>query len=588
MLYPLSYEGGTQKTSAAVLGGRTGMNRLRALQGWSVASPERHPTSTDAERNPVIRDQLVDALRAALVALEVEPLPETINLERPARREHGDWSSNVALATARKAGRNPRELARDLADHLGAEGRRPPHVTAVEIAGPGFVNFRLADSWLHDVLTAVVGQGTAGYARHALGEGTTYNVEWVSANPTGPLHVGHGRNAAYGDSVVRLLQRTGHTVIRECYLNDRGTQMQHYVDSLLARKKGEDPPADGYHGEYIAEWAGEMPDDADPLEWGEARAVRDQLEVLGRMGVAFDVWFSERSLVEDGRVDETLADLRARDVAYDADGAVWLRSSVYGDDKDRVLVKTDGEYTYLLPDIAYHRDKFGRADRLIDVWGADHHGYVHRMKAAVQALGHRPDDLQVEVIQMVKLLRDGEEVRLSKRAGDIIELRDLIDEVGPDAARLTFLLQGIETAQTFDIDVVTSQAMDNPVFYVQMAYARIRSIKRKADELGVTRQPLEQTDLGRLGDERELDILRALSELPDVVLTAAADRAPHRIATWVRQLAGAFHGFYHDCYVISDQTPPELTQARLWLVEAAEIGLAIGLDLLGVSAPESM
>jgi len=535
----------------------------------------------------VIRDQLVDAVRATLVALEVEPLPETINLERPARREHGDWSSNVALATAKKAGRNPRELAQQLADALNADP--PTHVASVEIAGPGFVNFRLHDSWLHEVLTQVVSQGVDGYARHATGEGTSVNVEWVSANPTGPLHVGHGRNASYGDSVVRLLERIGHTVTREFYLNDRGTQMQNYVSSLLARKQGEEPPEDGYHGQYIIDWAKELPDDADPLEWGEARAIEDHRQVLSAMHITFDVWFSERSLVDSGAVEAALEDLRARHMAYEQDGATWFRTTTFGDDKDRVLIKSDGEFTYMLPDIAYHRDKYERGfDLLIDVWGADHHGYVPRMKAAVEALGHDPGTFQVELTQLVKLVRSGEEVKLSKRAGDIIELRELIDEVGADAARLTFLLQSIDTSQTFDIDVVKSQAMENPVFYVQMAYARIRSIKRKADELGVTRVDREQADLSLLVEDRELDILRALSELPDTVLVAANDRAPHRITTWVRELAGAFHGFYHDCYVISDQTPPELTQARLWLVEAAEIGLAIGLDLLGVSAPESM
>jgi arginyl-tRNA synthetase len=535
----------------------------------------------------VIRDQLVEALRGALVALSVEPLPATVSLERPARREHGDWSSNVALVTAKAAGRNPRELAQQLADHLTASP--PAHVLAVEVAGPGFVNFRLADSWLHDVLTAVVTEGVDGFARSDVGTGTTVDVEWVSANPTGPLHVGHGRNAAYGDSVVRLLERTGHTVTREFYLNDRGTQMQKYADSLLARKQGAEPPEDGYHGQYVRDWAAEMPDDADPLTWGEARAIEDHRQVLALMDITFDVWFSERSLVEAGAVQETLADLRARDMAYDHDGAVWLRSTSYGDDKDRVLVKSDGEFTYLLPDVAYHRDKFGRGfTLLIDVWGADHHGYVARMKAAVQALGHDPDELEVALTQLVSLQRGGVEVRLSKRTGEIIELRELIEEVGADAARLTFLLQSIDTSQTFDIEVVKRQAMDNPVYYVQMGYARIRSIKRRADEAALVRAPLADVDLGLLTHERELDVLRSLSELPEVVALAAKERAPHKITTWVRELAGAFHGFYHDCYVISDETPPSLTQARLWLVEAAEVGLAIGLDLLGVSAPESM
>jgi arginyl-tRNA synthetase len=535
----------------------------------------------------VIRDQLSDALRAALVALAVDPLPESINLERPARREHGDWSSNVALATAKKAGRNPRELAQQLADHLNAN--LPAHVTAVEIAGPGFVNFRLADSWLHDVLADVLTAGVDGYARSDVGAGTKVDVEWVSANPTGPLHVGHGRNASFGDSVVRLLERCGYEVTREYYLNDRGTQMQKFVDSLLARQRGEDPPEGGYFGEYVVEWAKELPADTDPLEWGEARAIQDHREVLESLHIGFDVWFSERSLIENEKVQATLADLRARDMAFDEDGAVWLRSTAFGDDKDRVLVKSDGEFTYLLPDIAYHRDKFERGfDLLIDVWGADHHGYVPRMKAAVQALGHDPDELEVELTQLVKLQRSGNEVRLSKRTGDIIELREVVDEVGPDAARLTFLLQSIDTSQTFDIDVVKSQAMDNPVFYVQMAHARIRSIERVAGERGVERLPLADVDTSLLVHERELEVLRVLSELPDLVLLAMRERAPHKVSTWVRELAGAVHGFYHDCYVLGEGIAPELTQARLWLVEAAAIGLAIGLDLLGVSAPESM
>ncbi len=535
----------------------------------------------------MIRDQLTDAIRAALVALDVEPLPETINLERPARREHGDWSSNVALATAKNAGRNPRELAQQLADHLAATP--PAHVTAVEIAGPGFVNFRLAESWLHAVLDDVIGAGADGYARHAVGAGTTVTVEWVSANPTGPLHVGHGRNAAYGDSVGRLLDRWGYDVTREYYLNDRGTQMQKYVDSLLARARGDEPPEGGYFGQYIIDWAAELPADVDPREWAEARAIESHRRVLGAMNITFDTWFSERSLVDRGAVEATLGDLRDRDMAYDGDGAVWLRSTTYGDDKDRVLVKSDGEFTYLLPDIAYHRDKFERgADLLIDIWGADHHGYVQRLRAATMALGRAAEDLEVELTQLVKLVRNGEEVKISKRTGDIIELQEVVDEVGADSARLTFLLQSVDTSQTFDIDVVKSQAMENPVFYVQMAHARIRSIGRVAAERGVERIAYREVDTSLLVHERELAVLRSLSELPELVLLANAERAPHKISTWVRELAGAVHGFYHDCYVLGDGIAPDLTQARLWLVEAAEIGLVIGLDLLGVSAPESM
>jgi arginyl-tRNA synthetase len=535
----------------------------------------------------VIRDQLAAALRAALSTLEVLPLPETINLERPARREHGDWSSNVALAAAKKAGWNPRELAGKVAEILNAD--LPPHVTSVEIAGPGFVNFRLADSWLHDVLAEVLDQGTDRYARAEVGTGTSVMVEFVSANPTGPLHAGHGRGAAYGDSLARILERVGYAVSRENYLNDRGTQMQLFAASLAARKNHEALPEGGYKGEYIEQWAAEIPEGADILEWGEARAVEDHRKTLGRMNVHFDTWFSERSMVESGAIAVTLADLRERGVVYDDDGAVWLRSTVYGDDKDRVLVKSDGEFTYLLPDIAYHRDKFARGfDLLIDVWGADHHGYVPRMKAAMQALGHDPAELDFAIIQLVNLLKGGEPVRFSKRAGDIVELADVLDEVGPDAARLTYLLQSIDSTQTFDYDLVTSQANDNPVFYVQMGYARIQSIFRVAAERGVDRLPLAEVDLSLLTHERELDVLRALSELPDTVVTAAADRAPHRITTWVRELAGAVHGFYHDCYVMGEGVSPELTQARLQLVEGASVGLAIGLDLLGVSAPDQM
>jgi arginyl-tRNA synthetase len=535
----------------------------------------------------VIRDQLAQALRTVLATLEVDPLPDEIQLERPARREHGDWSSNVALAAAKKAGWKPRDLAQAIAERLDAD--KPVHVEQIEIAGPGFVNFRLAPTWLHDVLRQVIDEGFDRYARHDLGTGRRVNLEFVSANPTGPVHAGHGRGAAYGDSLARVLARCGYDVAREYYLNDRGTQMYLYAQSLAARQKGEEVPEGGYQGEYVVEWASEMPAGVDTLEWGEARAVQDHREVLAAMHVDFDTWFSERSMVDSGAILQTLADLEKHGVIYESEGATWLRSTDYGDDKDRVLVKSDGEYTYLLPDIAYHRDKYARGfDLLIDVWGADHHGYVPRMKAAMQALGHEPDDFEVAITQMVNLMEEGVEVRLSKRAGTIIELRDVLEAVGPDAARLTYLLQSIDSPLTFDFAVVRSEAMENPVFYVQMAHARIRSIARVATERGVERMPFDRVDLSLLAHERELDLLRSLSELPDVVAVACRERAPHKITTWVRELAGALHGFYHDCYVLGDDVPPELTQARLWLVEGVDTGLKIGLDLLGVDAPESM
>jgi arginyl-tRNA synthetase len=386
----------------------------------------------------------------------------------------------------------------------------------------------------------------------------------------------------------RILERSGYLPHREFYLNDRGVQMQLFAASLVARKEGRPVPDEGYQGEYVTEWAAEMPEDADPLEWGYERVKRDVADTLDRMGVHFDTWFSERSMVESGAVEATLGDLRARGFAYDADGAVWLRTTDFGDDQDRVLVKSDGEPTYLLPDIAYHRDKFARGfQRLIDIWGADHHSHVIRLKAGLADLGLNVDDVEIILGQLVTLMRGGAEVRLSRRAGTFVTLAEVLDEVGPDAARLTFLLQSIDTKLVFDIDLVRSRAMDNPVYYVQYAHARISSIGRVAAERGVERRPLGDVDMSLLTHERELDVLRSLAELPDVVGLASAERAPHKVTTWVRELAGRFHGFYHDCYVIGD-VPPELTQARLWLVEAARVGLAIGLDLLGVSAPESM
>ncbi len=533
----------------------------------------------------MIRDSLAAALRTALTEAGIEP-PAEIHLERPGRREHGDWSSNVAMATAKANGRVPRELAGDLVERLNAAP--PAHVERVEIAGPGFVNFHLRETWLHDVLVDVIAGGEDGYARLDLGGGRRVNVEFVSANPTGPIHAGGGRWAAFGDSLCRILERTGHVVHREYYLNDRGVQMGIFGASLSARKAGTELPEDGYAGEYIREWAAEMPDDVDPAEWGYERAKRDLRESLASIGAVFDTWSSEQALADTGEVGAALDDLRHRGVVFEKDGATWLRTTDFGDDKDRVLVKSNGEPTYLLPDIAYHRNKYNRGfDLLIDIWGSDHHGYVARLKAGVQALGHQPDELEIILGQLVSLVRGGEEVRLSKRAGTLVLLDDLVDAVGSDVARLTFLLQSMDTRQTIDLDLITSQSNENPVFYVQYANARIHSIGRKVAEAGLERAPLAAADLSLLVHERELDLLRKLDELPEVLALASADRAPHKVTTWVRELADRFHGFYHDCYVIGD-VPPELTQARLWLVEGARTGLAIGLDLLGVSAPEAM
>jgi arginyl-tRNA synthetase len=544
------------------------------------------PGEGERQVETVIRDELVAALRASVQEVGLPP-PDDIALERPARREHGDWSSNVALALAKQAGRNPRELAQELADRLDASP--PAHVALVEVAGPGFVNFHLASTWLHDVLHEVVERGTEGYAAADIGAGRRVNVEFVSANPTGPLHAGGGRWAAYGDALCNVLERCGHVVHREYYVNDRGVQADLFGRSLAARLRGEDLPEDGYQGEYVEEWASEMPAVADPIAWGVERSLADVRKSLEAIGVRYDTWFSERSMVTSGEVEATLAELVAGGHTFEADGATWLRSTDFGDDKDRPLVKSDGELTYLLPDIAYHRNKLARGwELLIDVWGSDHHGYQARLKAGVAALGHDAGTVEIIIGQLVTLQRDGKPVRLSKRAGEIVLLDDLVDAVGADVARLTFLLQSLDTRQTIDLDLITAQSMENPVFYVQMAHARIAGISRTARERAVERRPLADVDLAQLEHERELDLLRVLSELPDVLRVACADRAPHKVTTWVRELAGRFHGFYHDCYVIHPEVPDDLAQARLWLVEAARIGLAIGLGLLGVTAPERM
>jgi len=541
----------------------------------------------------VIRHQLTEALRSHLSAVGIE-VDGPIHIEEPQRREHGDWSSNVAMANAKRNGRVPRELAQELVDRINAD--LPPHVARAEIAGPGFVNFHLEPTWLHDVLRAVVAAGVQSYARSDTGGGRKVMVEFVSANPTGPLHAGHARGATYGDALARLLDRVGYDVTREFYINDRGSQMLKMGASMLARATGQAVPEDGYAGAYIAQWATQLTpetvasnDVEAATEVGYRCALADQREVLAELDINFDVWFSERSLVESGAIERTLSDLRDRGVVYDADGAVWLRSTDFGDDKDRVLVKSDGSFTYLLPDIAYHRDKFARGfDLLINVWGADHHGYVPRMRAAIVALGHDAAQFEVQITQLVKLLSNGAEVKISKRTGNIIELRDVVDEVGPDATRLVYLLQSLDTPQTVDLGVIASASMDNPVYYIQMAHARLCSIAAKAAERGIVAPPLESVELGVLVHGRELEVLRGLNSLPQVIELAARDRAPHKVTTWLREFAAEVHGWYHDCPVLRDDVDEATRSARLWLAEAALVGLRVGLSVLGATAPDQM
>ena len=556
--------------------------------------------------------ELTRAISGALERLGVHVDPSRIGLERPSRADHGDWSSNVALVNAKAAGQAPRDLAQRLADELATADL--PHLERTEVAGPGFVNVHLSPSWLHEVLEAVLDQGTERYARHDLGAGQTVSLEFVSANPTGPLHAGGGRWGAFGDSLARLFRRCGYDTVTEYYVNDRGTQMELFGRSLAARLLGEPVPDDGYHGEYVADWANELAaelrsgsasgeDDlgtaldalggeAYAASWGRGRALRDVSEALEAMNVGFDHWQSENELVASGAMDGATGQLSDAGWTYAQDGAEWLATSKFDDTKDRVLRRSDGEPTYFLPDIAYHHQKFCRGDRaidlVIDVLGADHHGYVPRIAAAMQMLGHPPESYEAIVGQNVTLMRDGKVIELSKRTGTMVEVRELIDAVGPDVARFAFLLQSIDSRQTIDIDLLSAQAAENPVFYVQYAHARIASVARRAEADGVAPRPPAGTDLSPLTGDRELALLRALEVLPSVVAIALRERAPHKVTTWVRDLAAAFHGFYHDCPILHSDVSPEVRDARLCLTEGTRIGLAIGLDLLGVDAPEAM
>ncbi|MDQ1481554.1 MAG: arginyl-tRNA synthetase [Actinomycetota bacterium] len=541
----------------------------------------------------MIRDDLAHAVRRVLADLGLPEPPSGVVLEPPRQRDRGDWATPVALALQKVVGGNPLELAERIAAKL--EAANVPHLARAEAAKPGFVNLYLAPTWLHDVLRTVVADGDR-YGTSTALAGALVNLEFVSANPTGPLHAGGGRWVAVGDAIANLLASQGAKVHREYYLNDTGNQLLTFRDSLYARYRGETPPDDGYQGEYLFDLANELraelgddvaPDDA--CEWGVRRVVEGIRDDLARIGVHFDTWFSERTLHERGDIADVLRELDERGFMFDdATGMRWFRSTDFGDSRDRVLVRADGSTTYLCNDLAYHRDKFARgSNHLIDMWGADHHGQVKSLQAGMQALGFGPPpEPEVLLGQMVKLVRDGVEVRLSKRAGNIVTLAEILDEVDPDVARMTFLLQGIDSTQTFDLNVVTSQSMENPVYYVQYAHARVSSIARRAAEAGIDRRAVDVVDLSKLEHEREDELLRALALYPDVVTEATETRAPQKVSTWVRDFARAFHGFYRDCRVITDDA--ELTQARLWLTEACRIGLANALGLLGVSAPEEM
>ncbi|MBN2113187.1 MAG: arginine--tRNA ligase [Acidimicrobiia bacterium] len=549
-----------------------------------------------------IRRAVADALRSVAAAAGLPGLDGLeFVVERPRDRRHGDWATNAALVASRPAGRPPREVAALILEHLPSI----PHLERVEPAGPGFLNFTLGPSWYAAVL-ARAARGGAGHARSEAGAGERVQVEFVSSNPNGPLHIGHGRGGVVGDVLCRVLEYAGHPVEREYYYNDAGAQMGRFAASLEARCRqalGEEAsvPEDGYHGAYLEAWGRELAaaqgealrvlpaEDWGPevLRWGLARAMRDIEETLELARIPFDSWFSEAELHRRGEVEEAIRRLEERGFLYRAEGALWFRSTDFGDEKDRVLITRDGRYTYLAPDIAYHLDKFGRGfDRLINIWGADHHGYVPRMKAAVAALGFDPGCLELIITQMVNLFRGGEPVRMSTRAGEFVTFRKVIEEVGADAARYYLVAVSPDTTLNFDLEEAKRQSMENPVYYLQYAYARVRSLEEFAAREGVERRPLEEADLTRLGHPAEIELLKQADRLGEEVAEAAARRAPHRIAAYAQDFATAFHKFYTDCRVVTDDAA--LTQARLWLVEAAKSVLAAVLGLLGLSAPDHM
>ncbi|NUR06627.1 MAG: arginine--tRNA ligase [Nocardioidaceae bacterium] len=544
---------------------------------------------------------IVDALTALASAGRLtlpDGVPSTVVVERPKSKEHGDYATNVALQLAKKAGMPPRDLAGLLAEELGrAEG-----VASVDVAGPGFLNVRV-EAGAQGVIAAQVVAAGEGYGHNDALAGQRVNVEFISANPTGPLHLGHTRWAVVGDAIARVIEASGATVTREFYINDRGTQMDLFGASLEAAALGNPIPDNGYHGEYIPELARQVVADQPGIlelpkaerlvafrEAGYALQLKLQQQALDRFNTHFDVWFSERSLHDSNDVVAGLEKLRSQGHLFDHDGALWMRTTDFGDDKDRVLVRSNGDLTYFASDTAYYVNKRERGfDHVIYLLGADHHGYVGRLRAMAACVGDDPDDvLEVLIGQLVKITRAGEEVRLSKRAGTIVTLDELVDEIGVDALRYSLARYPADSPLTLDIEQITRQASDNPVFYVQYAHARVASILRNAADLGIAVDPDADTSL--LDHEKEGDLLRALAEMPRVVASAGQLREPHRVARYLEETAATYHRFYDACRVLpmGDEEATDLHRARLLLVAATRVVLANGLRLLGVSAPERM
>ena len=549
---------------------------------------------TPADLAAVVRAAVVTVLTGRGVDTGI--VPEVVTVERPRNPEHGDYATNVALQLGKKAGIPPRELA----EAVAAELTNDPGVASAEIAGPGFLNIRLDSGAQGSLVASVLEQGED-YGRTSDLEGTSVNLEFVSANPTGPIHLGGTRWAAVGDALGRVLAARGAAVTREYYFNDHGAQIDRFTRSLIAAAQGEPVPEDGYAGQYIDDIARQVlaarPDalELPAEERHEAfRSIGVDLmfthikESLAEFGTVFDVYTHENSMFDSGAVERAIGILKANGTLYAADGAWWLRSTDFGDDKDRVVIKSDGEAAYIAGDIAYYQDKRDRGfDLCLYMLGADHHGYIARLKAAAAALGDDPATIEVLIGQMVNLVRDGQPVRMSKRAGTVITLDDLVEAIGVDAARYALIRSSVDQTMDIDLELWASATNDNPVFYVQYAHARLCSLARNAAELGVT---TEGADLGLLTEDREGALIRTIGEYPRVVASAAELREPHRIARYLEELAGAYHRFYDTCRVLpmGDETAGPLHAARLALSQAARQTLANGLGLIGVGAPERM
>ncbi len=543
---------------------------------------------------------IVKRIREEILKHLPEDLP--VKVEAPPREELGDYATNAALVAAGRLKRPPRELARELAEKLA---RCEDLFSRVEVAGPGFINFWVAPAYWQGVVKRVLARGEE-YGRSDLGKGQRVQVEFVSANPTGPLHIGHGRGAAVGDTLARILSFAGFEVVKEYYINDRGRQMEILGRSVWLRAReiaGERVafPEDHYRGDYIRDLARELlarrPDllelpEEEALEVCREFALREILSGIRRdledFGVTYDVWYSERELYEKGEVEEALAALAEAGHLYEKEGALWFRASEFGDEKDRVVRRSTGEPTYFASDIAYHREKFLKRgfDLVVDVWGADHHGYVPRLKAVLSALGLDPERLKVLLIQMVNLIEGGKLKSMSTRAGEFVTLRELLEEVGRDAVRFTFLTRKCDAPLDFDVELVKSQSSENPVYYVQYAHARLASVFRKAEEVGLLPPSLEEIPAHRLDTAEDFRLLKLLDAFPRVIEEAAVSLEPHRVTYFLLDLATALHDYYTKHRFVSEDE--ELSRARLALARAVKQVLARGLNLLGVSAPERM